>query len=213
MIRPEWLDDEPLEKAQRSLNDLVRINRYLGGHGVFRKTLARLVPDRQERFSVLDVGAASGDMGDVIRKVYSNAQITSLDYRVDHLLRTRAPKLVADAFQMPLADGSFDFAYSSLFLHHFENGKVVELLKGFRRVARRAVVITDLERHPLAYYFLPATKWLFGWDRITLHDGPISVEAAFTAEELKSLAESAGLRNVSVRVHRPAFRLAMVGWV
>jgi hypothetical protein len=85
------------------------------------------------------------------------------------------------------------------------------LLSAFRRTARRQVIVTDLERHPLAYYFLPATKWIFGWDPITLHDGPISVEAAFRREELLTLAEKAGLMNVQVHRFRPAFRLALVG--
>jgi hypothetical protein len=54
------------------------------------------------------------------------------------------------------------------------------------------------------------TRWLFGWDRITLHDGPISVAAAFRPEELRRLAESAGGCVISVKRHRPAFRIAML---
>ena len=88
--------------------------------------------------------------------------------------------------------------------------RVVELLRTFATVARRAVVLTDLERHPVAYYFLPLTKLIFGWDRITLHDGPISVEAGFHVNELESLARAAGLAEARVSSHRPAFRLALV---
>jgi hypothetical protein len=73
------------------------------------------------------------------------------------------------------------------------------------------VVVNDLERHALAYYFLPATKWLLGWDPITIHDGPISVQAAFKAGELKTLAERAGLRDVQTHVYRPAFRITLAG--
>jgi hypothetical protein len=72
------------------------------------------------------------------------------------------------------------------------------------------VLAIDLERGPLAYYFIPATKWLFGWGDISLYDGPVSVLAAFKKDELLSLALRAGLAQSSVRVHRPWARLSLV---
>lgn len=210
VIRPEWLDSQLPEDATASLNDLVKINRLLGGHEVLRKTMATLA-SRDEPFTFLDVGAASGDMGACIQTEYPNAVVTSFDYKPGHLATAAQPRVAGDAFHMPFRRRSFDFVHCSLFLHHFENERVIELLKNFGSVARQAVVVTDLERNPLAYYFLPLTKWIFHWDRITLHDGPISVEAAFHADELRSLAEAAGLDNPSVKTYRPAFRLALVG--
>jgi ubiquinone/menaquinone biosynthesis C-methylase UbiE len=149
-------------------------------------------------------------MGRVIRAIYPRATVTALDYVPSHLDKADPPKIVADAFASPFRDGAFDYVFCSMFLHHFPDDQVVELLRDFGRVARRQVFVSDLERHPLAYYFLPATKWILGWDSITLHDGPISVEAAFHAGELAALARRAGLRNVVVRRFRPAFRLALV---
>lgn len=209
VIRPEWLDDLPPGEKVNSLRDLTRINRYLGGHEVLRKTLAALV-SRSEPFSFLDVGAASGDTGQVVREAYPNAKIISLDYRAHHLRDAATPKLVADAFHLPFNFEAVDFVYCSLFLHHFSGEQVTDLLRNFGQAARRAVIVNDLERHPLPYYFLPATKWIFGWDPITLHDGPISVEAGFRVAELEALARNAGLSNITVRSYRPAFRLALV---
>ena len=118
--------------------------------------------------------------------------------------------MVADAFHLPFAPASFDLIHCSLFLHHFQDDAVIELLRCFGRVARRQVIVCDLERHPLAYYFLPATKWLFHWHPITLHDGPVSVKAAFKASELREFASAAGLSNIHVSAHRPAFRLCLI---
>lgn len=191
------------------MRDLVRINRYLGGHEATRKALYSVAPDRP--FTVLDVGAASGDTAEVIRDRYPRASVTSLDYKLHHLRAAASPKVAADAFRLPFAPGTFDIVHCSLFLHHFTGDQVINLLSGFRQTARVAVVVNDLERHVLAYYFLPATKWLLRWDAITLHDGPISVQAAFKLPELKSLAEKAGLRDVQARVYRPAFRIALTG--
>ena len=175
----------------------------------FEARLRRVAPEGP--FTVLDVGAASGDSGAVMRESFPQATVISLDYKTHHLLRAAQPKLAADAFRLPFRSNSFDMVTCSLFLHHFTDDQIVVLLNEFAGVARRAVIINDLERHRLAYYFLPATRWLFGWDRITLHDGPISVQAGFTERELRALAQRAGFRNINTRVHRPAFRITVVG--
>lgn len=209
MIVPELLDEAPLAEAIPSLRDLVRINRYLGGYSTLRSMLRQIVTPT-ERFSILDVGAASGDMGRAMLRSYPHAAVTSFDSMPDHLAPAAYPKVAGDAFAMPFKDASFDFVFSSLFLHHFENDRVVDLLRGFRRIARRAVLAIDLERGPFASAFLPATAWLFHWHPITLHDGPVSVRAAFKRTELLALAQAAGLTTAAVSVHRPWARLSLI---
>ena len=210
LILPELLDSLPPDQALASLRDLVRINRRWGGHSTLRRLLRENVPDSQP-FSVLDVGAASGDMGDCIRRWYSAAKVTSLDYVESHLARSAAPKVAGDAFRLPFRTGSFDYVFCSLFLHHFQDEAVVRLLQSFGEVARKAVLVIDLERNPIPYYFIAWSRPLLGWDPVTVHDGAISVEAAFHRTELEDLAREAGLINPRARVFRPAFRIALVG--
>jgi hypothetical protein len=209
VIRPEILDDLPPEQARASLGDLVRLNRRWGGHSTLRWLLAQAAAP-SETFSVLDVGAASGDMGACIRRWYPAAIVTSLDYRASHLEACSQPKVIADAFRLPFRRASFDFLFCSLFLHHFTEAQVVELLAAFGAAARRAVLVIDLERHPIARAFVPWTRWLLGWDRVTVHDGAASVEAAFLPKELEALARAAGLRDARSRVFHPAFRIALI---
>lgn len=209
VIVPEMLDHAPPDVTRASLRDLARINRYLGGHYALGRLFARVArPD--EAFSVLDIGAASGDMGAAIRRRYPNARVTSLDYLADHLAQAAHPKVAADAFHLPFRPASFDFVFSSLFLHHFTDDEVVELFRSFRHVARRAVLAIDLERGPLAYHFLPRSRWLFRWHAITINDGQISVAAAMKKHEMRALAVQAGLDGAQVRVHRPWARLSLV---
>lgn len=211
VLKPEILDTLPDEEARASLADLIRINRHWGGHS----TLGHLLRDNvkaSETFSMLDVGAASGDMADCVRQWYPGGSVVSLDGIASHLKQASGLRIAADAFHLPFRRKSFDFVFCSLFLHHFTDEEIVRLLEGFGDVARRAVLVIDLERNPIAYYFLPWTKWLFRWDPVTVFDGPISVEAAFRSKELEELARRAHLRP-RMRVYRPAFRIAMTAMV
>jgi SAM-dependent methyltransferase len=214
LILPEILDTLPPEAARASLRDLVRINRRWGGHSTLRSLLKMSVPDSQP-FSVLDVGAASGDMGACIRQWYPAATVTSLDYVPSHLGGDEpggmTRRVAGDAFRLPFRPASFDYVFCSLFLHHFSDEKVVELLRNFGAVARKAVLVIDLERNPIPYYFIAWSRPLLGWDPVTVHDGAISVEAAFRRRELEELARRAGLGNPRARTFRPAFRIALVG--
>jgi hypothetical protein len=84
------------------------------------------------------------------------------------------------------------------------------MISTLRQFARRALLLLDLERHPLAYYFLPLTRRILGWGPLTVHDGPVSVAAAFRLEELVSLAQAAGAEVAIGRRHRPWFRVSVV---
>lgn len=212
LIVPEILDRAPDAEAQRNLAELRFMNRWFGGQRILRASLGELYGPT-DAFSMLDVGAATGDVARTVRRAYPRSQVTCLDFQERNLRLAPHPKVAGNAFALPFAERSFDIVHSALFLHHFTNDQVVELLRNMARCARRAVLVQDLERHPLAYYFLPGTAWLFRWSPLVLHDGPISVEAAFHAEELQQLARQAGLAKGNVQRHRPWFRLSLVASV
>ena len=53
----------------------------------------------------------------------------------------------------------------SLFLHHFQNAEVVDLLRSFYSTARKGVIVCDLERHILPYMFLTGHQVAFGMEQ------------------------------------------------
>jgi ubiquinone/menaquinone biosynthesis C-methylase UbiE len=209
-IEPEELDRVMPEEARPNLADLVRINRRFGGHAVLRSVLEDARPPLNAGF--LDIGAASGDTARVIQEMYPVAKVTSLDCNATNLEHAPQPKLLGDAFALPFKRQSFDYVLCSLFLHHFENEQVVDLLAGFYAVASRGLIVCDLERRVIPYLFLPATQPFFGWHRIAVDDGVKSIRAGFRATELQKLAERAGIAAPRVRVHRPAFRLSLLAF-
>ena len=76
--------------------------------------------------------------------------------------------------------------------------------------ARDAVVINDLHRHWLPWFFVRAVPWFWS-HRVSRLDGAASVRQAYTEPELIDLARAASLRDIEV--HRLApFRLGLVAW-
>jgi 2-polyprenyl-3-methyl-5-hydroxy-6-metoxy-1,4-benzoquinol methylase len=209
ILRPELLESANYTLADRNLRDIARINRWLGGHRALLRVLKDLVHPR-EPFSILDVGAGSGDMGKCLRRRFRNATVVSLDHRSFHLRNAAGPRVVADAFELPFLPNAFDFVLCSSVLHHFPDTKVIELFTELREFARRALIVVELERHQLAYRFLPMTKNLFAWSPLTVHDGPVSVAAGFRPRELAYLARAAGVQVAAVRRHWPWFRISIV---
>lgn len=209
----ELLDapDVPAPEVDRSLADLRRINRWLGGRGVLLGMLEKEADRlRLDRFSLLDVGAGSGDQAAVVLARFPNAQIVLCDLNCTHLPKAGLPRVAADATRLPFADASFDFVTACLMLHHFRDADAIRLLRLFGRLARRAVLINDLERHWFPVLFIRATAPVFARSPITRHDATASVRQAFQPGELRDLAREAGFRDIEVRRHLPWFRLSMI---
>ena len=99
----------------------------------------------------------------------------------------------ADAAAPPFAPASFDFVLASQFLHHFSEEKNIALLRTWSSLARRAIMIADLVRHPLAYYGIRCLTHLFTRNIMTLTDAPLSVQRAFTPAEWSELFRRAAV--------------------
>ena len=74
-------------------------------------------------------------------------------------------------------------------------------------MARRGVVVSDLERSAPAYVGARLMALVLR-NPLTAHDGPVSVLRAYTPPELLALARRAGLRDVRVRRGVP-FRMTL----
>ena len=218
----EWLDDDfgtPGEIRQ-SFDDLWRINRWLGGVSGCLHLLDHYFARRGLRQArILDVGSGDSRLAACLQAELArrnqSAKFVALDRRLSHLRNGnhssgRVTRVVADVSSLPFPKESFEVVISNLFLHHFSEDEAVELLRSLAEVASEAVLINDLERHPLPYVFI-RLAWPFARSRVTRHDGAASVRQAYTKDELESLAARAGFANFEVE-RLPAFRLGLALW-
>jgi SAM-dependent methyltransferase len=98
-----------------------------------------------------------------------------------------------DALAPPFRSGSFDFILASQLLHHFSDDQIVALLRNWARLARRAIIVSDLLRHPLAYHGIRLLTRGFTRNRMTRVDAPLSVRRACTLAEWSELIRRADI--------------------
>ncbi len=190
---PELLDehDAPREDVERSLRDLRRINRYLGGLRVYRRLLARVAPDRGAPLRVADLGAGTADCLESLRD-YPRLTAIAFDFNIVHLRYqrrgSRVHRVVADALHLPLREGAVDVVTSAHFFHHFTPDQNAAILRDALRAARRAVVINDTQRARIPLLVTQLLGWLRLVGRITRYDAPASVRRGYTDAEAREIA-------------------------
>lgn len=219
--RAELLDlkSGSAREVEKSLRDIARINKYLGGVKVVEKALWPLLEGRKEA-TILDIGTGSADIPrylvEAAQKRGVKLTVFAADLLERHLQIARRDcagfstifPLGSDAFSLPLRDQSVDIVTASLFLHHFRPAQIVSLLREFERVSRLGFVANDLVRDlvPLAFFRLSAP--LFARSYLTRHDGSASILRAYTALEMCEIVDSSGVA-ATVSEHFP-YRLSVV---
>ena len=197
-----------------SLQNIARANRWFGGSAAVRFGLGRVLRgvERDQTLSLLDLGTGLGDLPRMAVRWGARRGLRiiplglELNRAAARLARRREVGVaVGCAGTPPFRDKSVDVVLVSQVAHHLSAPSVVHLFRTCDRLARRAVIVSDLRRHVLA----PPSFWcgarLLGFDPVTLSDGVTSIRRGFSRRELADLMARAGLQGeVS---YRPGFRV------
>src|SRR5213079_1214942 len=212
-LEPENLDkgSYTAEEYEGCLVELRRVNEWLGDANALRDSLFKEIGRRDLRsFSVLDVGAGSGELLRVAaqwaRETSRQTSLVGLELNERSALAIleesaefrEISSVRANGFQLPFGDNSFDYVIQSLTLHHFDDDGAVRILREMGRVAARGMFVIDLHRNPVAYYFYTTIGRLILHNRLIREDGALSILKSFRPVELQRLAEQAGLKRIEV---------------
>jgi ubiquinone/menaquinone biosynthesis C-methylase UbiE len=218
--------DRPVPAADRdaSLADIDRLNAWFGGYALtldaVRRMAGRVLPAR--RLLVVDVG---GGRGDFARRLIHRARqdgrrvhVVVVDRDPDLLAiaaagRPAHPELSlvrAEATALPFRERSADVVTMSLTLHHLDRDAAVTSLGEMRAAARLGVIVNDLLRTRLSLLLVWIATRLVARHRISRHDGPLSVRRSYAPEELRAIAEKAGIYRLRLVRHPWLGRLLAV---
>ena len=215
MVQRELLDSLPFDDARavRSRRDLRRVNGWMRHHaimaGALKNSLDGLAPKQitelgagdgtfllrvAQRLGPFGVPPSSGPgrLKPELQAEIVNATLLDLQKIVSaetlagfRNLGWRAETVVADVFDWPQTSGTAGVVIANLFLHHFEDAQLAELLSLISKRARLFIAI-EPRRAPWPL-FCSRLLWAMGCNDVTRHDAVASVRAGFSGRELSAL--------------------------
>lgn len=206
---PELLDnmDIPFADIARNMEELERINRYLGGHAITLAGLKRILPaDLGRPALIVEMGSGGGDnLAAIHRWAVQQSipvQLMGIDLNPNcvEYAKKRYPafEFLQGSYEELPADLQPDILFSSLFAHHFTADAMIGQLRWMESRAQIGFFINDLHRHWLA---ATSIKWLTTWfsqSYLVKHDAPLSVQRGWLRTDWETLLESAQIPHASV---------------
>lgn len=204
-METEQMDDFTVQGdlLTETLDQLARINRYLGGNQVTMNGLKKILKDHpaDKPLTIVDMGCGNGDLLRCIaeygKKVGYDFRLIGIDANAHTVAYAR--KLSGnykelsfqqlDVFSEEFQKLEYDLVLATLFLHHFSEEEIVTLLQSVMKTATVGMVVNDLHRNALAY-FLFRLLGLFIRNPMTREDGLISIRKAFKREDLENMSKN-----------------------
>jgi SAM-dependent methyltransferase len=229
---PELMDDPNLPAAdhQLALKGLRRINRFSGTVSHLASQILKLARRRpQPHWTILDIGCANGENLMQLHKMLDqHISVSCIGWDISPYSIQSAKELadslglstdqvrfeIVDALATPepLTQASAnagsvkpiaDIVMNSLFMHHFDEPSVVQLLTQSSKLAKVAVLADDLHRTAVGWILAKLGCWILSRSPVVHFDGPQSVRAAFSSAEIMELAKQAGLHDCQLVRHWP----------
>ncbi len=200
VLQPELLDELPADdpRAIRSRRDLCRVNAWMENAAIVAGAVRESFPEAPRR--IIEIGAGDGKF---LLQVARHLGARSMAPQTNALLVDRQALLQpetqehferfnwkvcavkADVFDFfESRPESADVVIANLFLHHFSDERLTELLRRVREKSR--VMIAVEPRRSRFVLFCCRLLWLIGSNAVTRHDALVSVRAGFGGQELSA---------------------------
>lgn len=186
----------------RTLDTLADINKWLGGNIVTMNGLKKVIKNhpKKEPLTIIDLGCGGGD---ILRKVANYGKkegyifkLIGIDANKDAMVYARQlsknyPEISfidCDIFSDEFESLQYDVVLTTLFLHHFKEKQIINILSTTKKKAKLGIVVNDLHRNPLAYYLFKLVCITIK-NQMVIDDGLTSILRGFKRRELESLSK------------------------
>ena len=221
----ELMDQPGLDAAvhAHALHGRARINRLSRSDAILWPAIERLARTMGgSPIRVLDVASGGGDvpiaLANRARRKGLRVQVEGCDISREAVryARQRAEQsglslrfFNLDVLNEPIPTG-YDVVTCSLFLHHLAEADACSFLRKAADATSRLLLVNDLVRGPIGYLLAWSACRLLTRSPVVRYDGPVSVAGAYTLDEVRELAASAGLEGVSLTRRWP--RRFLLSW-
>jgi hypothetical protein len=195
------------------------VNKWLGGNKVTLDGIEKLLRgnSKKEPITILDIGCGDGQFLRNCAKYAENnglkLKCIGLDFNKNILEYAENqskdfPNIKfqkVDVFLEEELIPNCDIAVCTLFLHHFSDESIAELLKILLKKSNNGLVINDLQRSRIAFNLFKIVSNLFLKTDTAKHDGLVSIARGFKKDELEHISKK--IPNQKSEIHwRWAFR-------
>lgn len=207
------MDDPALESDRHysALRGLARLNRWTFVADMLWRRIKPLSRSADRPIRILDIATGAGDIPIALwrRAGRSQGSITiegcDISPRAVEFATQRAAQAGAwvkffrhDILAHDLPS-DYDVVVSSLFLHHLSDSEAVVLLTRMRESAGQLAIVSDLVRGRSSYLMTLLGTRVLSRSDVVHTDGPLSVRAAFTRDEVLALAGAAGWNGCTIQ--------------
>ena len=206
----EIMDDFSMkgELLRDTLDKLGKINKWLGGNRVTLNGVAQLLAGKPKdrTYTIIDLGCGHGDIlrlvadygkkhGYTFQLIGVDANEDAIDYATDlskpyDNLSFKALDIFSEAFQQL----DYDIVLSTLFLHHFNQDEIEQLLRQLTQKAQIGIVVNDLHRSRIAYALFRLLGLTIS-NHMIVQDGLTSILRAFKRKELEAISKTLKLKS------------------
>jgi len=200
----EIMDDFSISgKILRStLDTLANINKWLGGNKITLNGLKKVIKNHPKNvpITIIDLGCGGGDIlrkvskygkkeGYIFKLVGVDANKDAVDYARE--LSKDYPEIsfvACDIFSDAFEALQYDVVLTTLFLHHFKEDQIINMLSSLKKKAKLGIVVNDLHRHPMAYYLFKLVCVTIK-NTMIIEDGLTSILRGFKRDELENFSK------------------------
>jgi 2-polyprenyl-3-methyl-5-hydroxy-6-metoxy-1,4-benzoquinol methylase len=211
---PEIMDNFSLEgeELRAALDQIARINQFLGGNTVILHALKQLLKktDRNGPIRIVDIGCGNGDMLRMLatygQKNNLNFQLIGIDAndftinyaKTQSVTYPNIEYVCVDIFSDDFTSLTYDIALCTLTLHHFTNEEILNIITTFNNNATIGVVVNDLHRSKIAYGLFEIICTVFKLNRMSRQDGLVSILRGFKKKDLEDFSREVQLQNYTI---------------
>lgn len=227
--KDELLDNLTLNNSElrKNLDEMEVLNNWFGSKKSLINSLNKIIDRYSEDFSkqkivIADLGCGNGDLLRQIaiweKSKKLNSELLGFDVN-PHIIQYAQEKSSSypieyrneDILSHDFLQNKFDIVCLNSVCHHFTDAELIHLLQTLKQNTRFSIIINDLQRHWLSYYFVKLMTKVLNFTYLGKNDGPISVLRAFRKQELILLLEKANIKTYQIN-WKWAFRWQLIIW-
>jgi 2-polyprenyl-3-methyl-5-hydroxy-6-metoxy-1,4-benzoquinol methylase len=209
------------QEYEECLKILFKINKFMG---IFNDTL-KILKKFPANSTVLDIGCGGGLFLLHLNNHFPKMKCVGMDISESGIKlarkelgawREKNPDIniefhLQEQKELNLPQDSVDLILTTLVCHHIQDKDLIVFFKNAVNAAKKGVIINDLQRSRIAYWFYWCFASLLFHNRLITHDGLVSIKRSFTRKELHHLLKQADINHYQIKWRFP-FRWSVFLW-